>query len=308
MKILFDNTSDYPLGPINYLNFSKLENNKENLLFCYGIHPGYRMPRPDGYKNNVYFETEEPNGLSKGQLPHERGNWDLDFWTKIYNICPYSAEWENKVYNTDKFDSCVYPFDEDLVVDREKDIDVIYVGGLHGHHKIFNKIVNSIKDFNYRFVSMWNYPLVTDINVNWDTKMDLWARSKISVCANLLSENTPGEYSPHMKKLPRWEENKALSHVDEGLLPQMKPRITDAAMSKSLILILRDPWNVIETWFEPDKHFIYYDSFEELPGKIQWCLDNWDECEKIADNMFKEYLDKHTTKKYYERLLKEFDE
>lgn len=309
MKVMFDNSSDYPLGPINSLNFKKLENEKNNLMFYYGIHPGYRMPRPSNFKYNIYFETEEPNGLSEGQLPHQRGNWDLNFWTKIVNICPYSADWENKIYNTDKFVNYVYPFDEELLIkDFTKKYDVIYVGGLHGRHGIFHNIVNSIKQFNYRFVSMWGYPGVTDLNVSLETKMNIWAQSKITVCANILSENSVNQYSSRMKVLPKWEENKAFSHIDQGIMPQMKPRITDAAISKSLILILKDPWNVIETWFKPDVHFIYFNSFGELPSKIKWCLDNWDFCEKITNNMFEEYMNKYTIKNFYNYLLKDYDQ
>ncbi len=308
MKILYDGTSDYPLGPINFLNFSKLENERNNLLFCYGIHPGYRMSRPSNFMNNVYFETEEPNGLSEGELPHQRGNWKLDFWSKIINICPYSADWENKVYNTSKFCTDVYPFDEELIqTDFEKIYDVIYVGGLHGRHGIFQNIVNQIVKFNYKFISMWGYPQVTDLNVPWDQKMKIWAKSKITVCSNLLSENTVGQFSSKIKNLPYWKENKAFLFTDEGIMPQMKPRISDAAVSKSLILILRDPWNVIETWFEPNKHFLYFDSIDDLSSKIYWCLNNWDYCNSIVENMFNEFVNKYTIKRFYDRNLKELD-
>lgn len=308
MKVMFDGTSDYPLGPINSLNFSKLENERQNLMFYYGIHPGYRMARPTNFSNNIYFETEEPNGLSEGQLPHQRGNWDLNFWTKIINICPYSSDWENKVYNTDKFVNYVYPFDEDLLVkDYTKKYDVIYVGGLHGRHGIFSNMVNSIKKFNHRFVSMIGYSGVTDLNISLQQKMKVWAESKITVCANLLSETTPNQYSSRMKVLPDWKENKAFSHIDEGIMPQMKPRITDAAVSKSLILVLKDPWNVIETWFKPDQHFIYFNSIQELPDKIEWCLNNWEYCEKITENMYNEFMAKYSIKKFYKFLLENYD-
>ena len=305
---MFDGTSDYPLGPINSLNFSKLENEKQNLMFYYGIHPGYRMARPTNFKNNIYFETEEPNGLSEGQLPHQRGNWNLNFWTKIINICPYSADWENKVYNTDKFLNYVYPFDEDLLVkDYTKKYDVIYVGGLHGRHGIFSSMVNSIQRFNHRFVSMVGYRGVTDLNISLQQKMKIWAESKITVCANLLSENSPNQFSSRMKALPDWRENKALSYIDEGIMPQIKPRITDAAVSKSLVLVLKDPWNVIETWFKPNVHFIYFDSLKELPDKIEWCLNNWEYCEKITENMYNEFMAKYSIKKFYKFLLEEYD-
>lgn len=309
MKVFFDNKADYSLGPINSLNFKKLENDKTNLMFYYGINSGYHCQRFSGFKNNVYFETEEPNYfIPEGKMSHERGNWDINFWTKIINVCPYSAEWENKIYKTDKFTNYVYPFDKDLLLTNfDKEYDVIYAGGLHGRHGIFHNIIKCIKNYNYKFLSFWNYPEVTDYNVSLEAKMKIWAKSKITVCSNLLSENHPGLFYHQVKKLPQWEENKAFSHVKEGIMPQMKPRITDAAVSKSLILILKDPWNVIETWFKPDVHFIYFNSFDELPKKIDWCLNNWNQCEKIINNMFEEYMQKYTIEKFYEYKLKEFD-
>jgi len=319
MKVMFDGTSDYHLGPIQALDFYKLENDKDNLMFYYGIHPGFRMERPDTFKYNVYFETEEPNGFIGGQLPHERGrapehgvekgNWDINFWDKVINICPYSAEWENKLYNTNKFTHTVYPYDPDKIIENEKEYDVLYVGGLHGRHGIFSSIVEKISHFNnYRFISLNSYPLATDVGVTNERKMEIWSKSKITVCANLLSENYVGQYQK-IKTINagNWKGNRAFTHVDRGILPQMKPRITDAIVSKSLVLLYKDPWNVMETWFTPNEHFLYFDSFEELPNRIQWCLNNWDHCSSIAQNAFDHFMENYTTVKFYEKHLKEFD-
>ena len=60
MKIMFDGTSDYPQGPIHTIDFKDIENDKTNLMFYYGIHPGYRMIRPTTFKYNVYFEQKNP--------------------------------------------------------------------------------------------------------------------------------------------------------------------------------------------------------------------------------------------------------
>jgi hypothetical protein len=69
MKVLFDAGSEYQDGlPIN-LDFSPFENEKNNLLYAFGINPGYRIVRPDRnqFKYTVYFEAEEPNGFVNGQ-------------------------------------------------------------------------------------------------------------------------------------------------------------------------------------------------------------------------------------------------
>jgi len=322
MKVMFDGTHDYPMGPIQTLDFHKLENDKDKLMFYYGVRTGYRMERPDTFKYNVYLEIEEPNGFIRfARLPHEpergrapewgveRGNWDINFWDKVINICPYSAEWENEVYSTNKFTHTPYPYDPDKVIENEKEYDVLYAGGLHGRHGIFSTIVEKISHFNnYRFISLSPYSLSTDVGVTNERKMEICSKSKISVCANLLSESYVGEYQK-IKTINGgdWKGNKAFTHLDHGIMPQIKPRITEAIVSKSLVLLFRDPWNVMETWFTPNEHFLYFDSFEELPNKIQWCLDNWDYCSSIAQNAFDHFMENYTTVKFYEKHLKEFD-
>ena len=106
MKVLFNPKSEYPDGVVIHLDVKSLENDRSNLLYCYGIDSGYRIQRPDPklFKHRIYFEQEEPNGFVNGQLPHERGNWELSYWTKVLHPCPYTAAWENYVYNTDIFE------------------------------------------------------------------------------------------------------------------------------------------------------------------------------------------------------------
>ena len=65
MKVLFDAGSEYQDGlPIN-LDFSPFENEKNNLLYAFGINPGYRIVRPDRnqFKYTVYFEAEETKNI-----------------------------------------------------------------------------------------------------------------------------------------------------------------------------------------------------------------------------------------------------
>ena len=223
MKIMFDGTSDYPQGPIHTIDFKDIENDKTNLMFYYGIHPGYRMIRPTTFKYNVYFETEEPNGLTEGQLPHQRGNWDINFWTKVVHICPYCIKWENDYYGTDNFVYAPYILNPKYSLIEEKIYSVCYIGGMHGRHGIFSSIVNEIKDIpNYRFISMHGNQYTTNQNVDKDQKLKINAQTKISVCANLLSEGSSGYFYHRMCRLPNWEKNEAFKLLKEGLLPQFK--------------------------------------------------------------------------------------
>lgn len=87
MKVLFDPASEYSHGAqVNY-NFKDLESEKSDLLYAYGIHPGYRMSRPSGFKNKIYFVTVEIEILIM-HLPKKLKcviDWEL-------NWCIMSAE------------------------------------------------------------------------------------------------------------------------------------------------------------------------------------------------------------------------
>ena len=71
------------------------------------------------------------------------------------------------------------------------------------------------------------------------------------------------------------------------------------------MLVKRDPWNIIEYWFEPDKEFIYYDNEEDLPEIINGILSNWEDYESIIDNAFEKAINNYTTDHFMEIVKRE---
>ena len=156
-------------------------------------------------------------------------------------------------------------------------------------------MLNILEKFNYRFMSMTrsinpytvqHLRYATDKDLTHEGKMDLIAKTKISICYN----NFPIGDSRDAKNVTSrldWYKNSAFSEVDKlGIIPQLKSRFIEAAVSKTLNLVERDPWNVIEEWYESGKHFVYFDSNEELEDKISDILNNWDDYATIIDNAY----------------------
>ena len=56
-----------------------------------------------------------------------------------------------------------------------------------------------------------------------------------------------------------------------------------------------------------DKDFIYFDDEKDLEVKINDCLNNWEMCEKIANNAHEKFMKYHCTSKFYERYLEKYD-
>jgi hypothetical protein len=132
---------------------------------------------------------------------------------------------------------------------------------------------------------------------------ELWktlAKTKVFISTNILPLRP--EHVASIKTVPGWEKNEAFSHVNQMIAPQMKTRAFAAAFNKTLNLIKRDPWNVIEHWFEPDVDFIYFDKYEQLPGLIKEISNNWGDYEKMVESSFEKAIDSYTCQKLFKRM------
>ena len=87
------------------------------------------------------------------------------------------------------------------------------------------------------------------MNVSYPEKLNLIGQSKISVVHNLCANNTP----------------------------QLKSRPFESAMCKSLILCKKDEFNFIETWFEPNVDFLYYETNLDLENTINKVISNYND-------------------------------
>ena len=56
----------------------------------------------------------------------------------------------------------------------------------------------------------------------------------------------------------------AFERFEEGVMPQFKVRTHEITSSKSLMLVKKDPWDLVEDFYEPDKEFLYFENFDEL--------------------------------------------
>jgi hypothetical protein len=169
--------------------------------------------------------------------------------------------------------------------------------------------LNLLSNFNYRYMTMTHginpltqacIPHATDLNLTHQEKMQKISECKISVCYN----NFPirNEVDLHyIKSQPSWSQNIAFSHVDsEGILPQLKSRFIEASLAKTVNLVERDHWNVVEQWYNPDKHFIYFDNEDDLRLKITEILSNWSNYKDMMEDSFDHSVENYTC----DRLIK----
>ena len=69
-----------------------------------------------------------------------------------------------------------------------------------------------------------------------------------------------------------------------------------------MILCRRDPFYIIERYFEPGKEFVYFED-NNLEETIQNILNNYGLYEKVIERAYKRAVNNYTTKKFAENYL-----
>lgn len=292
MKIYHEHTTGAQVH-FRYYDFDRFENEDD---FIFIDAPQIFTEIPNELWNNkiIYLEQEEPNRFFSDV------GWFNDFefdnrFDRVLSICPYTTDWYHKVDKANHIN--VFMPIKFQPQQEIKLYDICFAGHIYSGH-IENDLL-AIKDFNYRIVSNTDHPMTTNKSVSQDQKLQIIAQSKISLVHNLLYPTD--EHIKNVKKIDRWQENSAFSRLDEGIVPQIKGRVFEAAMCKSLILCQRDPWNVIERFFEPEKEFIYYEKGRGKE-KITKILANYEKYLPVIEAAYQRNLN-YTTEKFYHQYL-----
>jgi len=300
-----------------HYNYSRFSEPDSDTIFFHGMgctaDGNYdHLCKMDRKFNKIYFNYEQPCAWY-GDKGYARISADIDkVFDKIYTTCPYTAAWLNKIEKDARFQLACHPVNEEKIIHEKenKDYDLLYWGGVHNdiHKEILSTI--SSPEYKYNFLSLgspyWGLRdqgydrLITGLNIPRDQMWSLIRKTKINIIVNLLFLK-PGEVE-NVKTLDNWESNEAFSELGAAIIPQLKTRVVESAVNKCLMLVRRDPWNVIENWFEPDVDFVYYDDENSLPSKINEILSDWDSYEQIIHNAFNKVINNYTTEKFIARI------
>jgi hypothetical protein len=79
----------------------------------------------------------------------------------------------------------------------------------------------------------------------------------------------------------------------------------ECAVNRTLILLKRNPWQLDSMWFEPEKDFLYFDDYSELPGLIRETTENWHKYEHIVDSAFIKAKQNYTVQNFIDTVQKE---
>jgi hypothetical protein len=247
----------------------------------------------DPSRINLFYDAEQPNmwfhedSLENAILNETRHN-------KIFSVCPYTSAWRNKILNRKQYIVMPYYMHSKYIPSRfEKNIDIIYTGNICKLSSFINEV---IVPFNHKIIS-------SQPDIDYKAKLNFTAQSKISFIHNQIAFFPDAKET--VKTIDRYSENEIFKDIDSTeLLPQLKTRTFEAAFSKSLILCLKDNYNVIERYFEPEEDFIYLDD-NRAQNHIQNILDNYGDYIPMVEKVFEKVMDLYTTPNFLKLIQQE---
>lgn len=316
MLILEDLTAEIPDTNSYHWNLKELslDDGKNVLMYGYNSTANETFHNKTDNYNKIFFNNWSPCEFA--QEKDHNGLTPLNYDNKfkyIYSICPYSVDWLNSLQKDKKYRYIFYPFHKNLIpTPQEKKYDVIYHGGIHGQEHV--TMLQAMRVFNYRYCTMTHsinnltrkcLPLATNTNLQFKDKIDLVAQSKISICYNLV--HVMPDQVNRILSMPNYLKNKAFSTVGKwNVMPQFKTRIHEAAISKTLNLVRRDNWNVIEDFYIPNEEFVYFENENDLPSKIYEITKNWKSYEEMIEKAYKKAL-KYTTDNFVNKIREDIE-
>lgn len=306
MRVVKDLSLEVPGTNAHYFNLDEFGSETGNAVLYYGynyLETGKFLAPEDEGRRKVYLNVTMPTEFCSPQSIGADDRFD-----QIYGICPYTVQWLNQVKGTNKYRAIFYPFNKkDIPVPRLKKYDVCYHGGIHGEKYI--QALKIMEKFNYRFMSQTHginkltekyiKKYATNTNLSNREKIGLISECKISICFNTFDIRGKDDIR-NVTSRPKWQDNPAFRHIEDlKISPQFKSRCNEAAFSRTLNLVKRDPWNLIELYYKPDVDFVYFDSMDELEHQIRYILNHWHDYEPIIENAYRKSLN-YTTERMYE--------
>jgi glycosyl transferase family 1 len=295
MRVYNQYTTGVPQVHFRFFDFDRFSHSGD-FLFIDSPQIFTDVPKEVFDQKVVYLELEEPNRFFVDVDWFNHFEFDKRF-SKVLSICPYTTKWLNETHSANHtyvfMPICYQP------QENEKTYDIIYAG--HIYPGEIETDVSVLKDFHYKVVSNTNHPLTTNRSATHEEKLKLISQSKITLVHNLLYPTE--EHIRKVRAITNYQDNEAFAMLDRGIVPQIKVRALEAAQCKSLILCQRDPWNVIENYFEPDKEFIYYDK-TNAKEQILHILAHYEDYLSVIENAYIK-VQNYTTTAFFNQYLKD---
>ena len=307
MKVVKHFGGDAPYGIIPYIQtiFDKVSDENSNDLFFNGVQ---FIDAP--YMLGQYEETGRRALLAHWSpceflvTPNYYYLDAYEHFTEVYCVCPFTCDFMNKYYGYEKFIYVPYPYtNHTLKSFGEYDAVSSWFGSINGDEHA--GAIDVISKFPYKYITSqqntwlhhpYEYNKCTHVNISTAEKLKEVSKCKSSLTFNKLYRKPGIQYNPGLEgnELKIWD-----SYKSDGILPQFKVRTHEIATCKSLILCHKDPWNLIEDFYEPDKDFIYFENLSELEDILHDVDTNFEKYVPIIESAY-QTVQKYSVENFFE--------
>ena len=326
MKVIYDSKCFPSHDTMNYIiDWSKFESDArtQNLDLYFGVN--FDVSQLNNDKVNVYHCVEHPGAWIIGRSPgmHAAAQKDheenFDYLLTNSKITEkFHSEYQYAPYHGFDYQTIYEKFGIDKIDDVEKDIDV-YMCTTANPNRTNDFAENPgerypamgwyevMKKFNHRFCNS----AVRELFKSWDEKTLLNFRSKISIVFAVNQGSTAAGRRYAANHYPWLKFDSGPGH--KPCYPQIKARIFDAVMSKSIMLCYKDPFvdmedpykSPIEHYFTRDEDFIYFEDSIDLENKIKEILDDYEnpKYKKMVDNAHDKIMKNFNIDAWYEKYI-----
>lgn len=277
--------NNYREDPVRQLTFSA----SENIDFFYGI---------DSHQHSKSIPRKNKRILLTLERSHNYDELEKDF-DEIFLIHKYYDVWRSRISSSDtKWKYCYFPIPEKIanmqVNFSEKEYEVAYAG-LAFQSNLSSMVLDPIFNFKYAYISMGSSSRITHRNTSYLDKISVLSKSKIAIIHNVIIENPSQSGCPVMRNYIQgniekskqnyaWFDGEKFRHWH----PELKSRIFEAAAAGCIPLVLKDDFNSLEDFFEPEKDFLYFEN--NLAELIQEISSNYEKYSHIAVSAKKKCL------------------
>ena len=307
MKVVKHFGGDAPYGIIPYIQtiFDKLSDENSNDLFFNGVQ---FIDAP--YMLGQYEETGRRALLAHWSpceflvTPNYYYLDAYEHFTEVYCVCPFTCDFMNKYYGYEKFIYVPYPYtNHTLKSFGEYDAVSSWFGSINGDEHA--GAIDVISKFPYKYITSqqntwlhhpYEYNKCTHVNISTAEKLKEVSKCKSSLTFNKLYRKPGIQYNPGLEgnELKIWD-----SYKSDGILPQFKVRTHEIATCKSLILCHKDPWNLIEDFYEAGKDFIYFENLSELEDILHDVDTNFEKYVPIIESAY-QTVQKYSVENFFE--------
>lgn len=308
MQVIKNFSGDAGWGVIPYIQHTmdKLSDDSSDIAFFNGVEFIYDKNLRDKYKDfsrRCLFAHWSPCEFMNeiNQFHFEA----YEFFTEVYCVCPFTCKFMNEYFGYEKFKYVPYLYTNHTEMQfGEYDSLCTWFGSIHGNDHI--QAIDVISKFPYKFITSqqntwmhhpYEYHRCTHVNISTDEKLRQVSKSRASLTINKLHKSPSTIYNGKYKNLTLG----AYNQWHKGELPQFKVRTHEIATCKSLILALKDDWNLIEDFYTPDEHFVYFETFNELEEILHDVNNNFEKYIPIIERAY-EQVQNYTVEKLFKYI------